>query len=161
VRSCTLTRTRFSRPGTLFGVAKSLIKVRLAELAPDAGAQDSGIPEPGFIKRDLIRGCRDPFRVCFQLVSTTALSLLAFRIIDAIVVREGPSNFRPLGFHPGFLFICGHRSPSVARVISEFPPSPLERRPHTRPHASRRQGEKKNLQRTITIVYNSVITSTL
>jgi len=88
-------RTRFYRPGTLFGVAKSLIKVRLAEpatllpplLSTTPGVQDSGIHGPGFIKRDLIRGCQDPFRVCFQLVFTTALSLRAFHIIDAIVRR--------------------------------------------------------------------------
>lgn len=74
--------------------------------------QDSGIP--GFIKRDLIRGCQDPFRVCFQLVFTTALSLRAFRIIDAIV-REGRENF---GHSPSlrFLFICGHRSISALRL---------------------------------------------
>lgn len=76
--------------GTLFGVAKSLIKVRLAGLTPVGKAvQDSGrvFSGPGFIKRDLIRGCQDPFRVCFQLVFTTELSLCAFRIIDTIICK--------------------------------------------------------------------------
>lgn len=64
--------------GTLLGVAKTLIKVRLATKGRHrgyrgrfAGWDEAGIPGAGrFIKRDLIRGCQDPFRVCFRLVST-------------------------------------------------------------------------------------------
>ena len=80
--------------GTLLGVAKTLIKVRLATKGRHrgyrgrfAGWDEVGIPGAGrFIKRDLIRGCQDPFRVCFRLVSTEPrFHYSGFRIIDAIV----------------------------------------------------------------------------
>lgn len=125
-------RTRFYRPGTLFGVAKSLIKVRLAEPSPplpnphDTGGARLGIHGPGFIKRDLIRGCQDPFRVCFQLIFTTALSLRAFHVIDAIVRRRRREG-RNFGHSPSRISFYLRRSLLSLRMlpfVAKFLPSP-------------------------------------
>lgn len=109
LRAQTCTRARFYRPGTLFGVAKSLIKVRLAELGPDAGGARLGDPpDPVLLNGTWLGVAKILSEFVFNWFSRRRFHYGAFSHNWRDRIREGRENF---GYSPSRISFYSRSSP--------------------------------------------------